>query len=186
MSDELLIILIGIAIALGVLIVVGLGAFFVWRNRHSKQLQEKFGPEYEYALDQTGDRRIAEAELEEREKRVRDLTFRDLEPDERVYFSEAWENTQSQFVDKPTVAVEKANQLVKEVMNARGFPSADFERRAADISVVFPDVVPNYRHAHEIAIKNQRNEATTEELRQAMIYYRSLFAELLEIEKSKI
>lgn len=186
MSDQMLIILIGVAVVVGVAILGVLAAYIIRRRRHSRRLKEKFGPEYDHTVDRIGDRSEAEDELEEREQRVKELSFRDLESDERVYFSEEWEQTQSQFVDRPSAAVERANQLVKELLNARGFPASKFDQRAADISVIFPEVVSNYRHAHEIAVKNQHDEASTEELRQAMVHYRSLFTELLETEEARM
>lgn len=186
MSNEMLIILIGVVVLIVVVILGVLVALYLRRKRHTQRLQEKFGPEYEYTMEQIGDRNDAEAELEQREERVKALSFRDLETDERVYFSEEWEQTQAEFVDSPSDAVERADQLVKELLNARGFPMNEFEQRAADISVIFPEVVPNYRDAHEIATKNWRDEASTEELKQAMVHFRTLFSELLETKKTSM
>jgi hypothetical protein len=172
-----------ILIGVAVLILIGLVAWAVSRWRHSRELQEKFGPEYDYAIDRTGDRRKAEAELEEREKRVEAMEIHALPAEARARFLDAWQETQAAFVDEPGEAVREANQLIKEVMSARGFPIAEFEQRAADISVVYPQVVTNYRAAHKIAEKHERGGASTEELRQAMVHYRSLFEELLETEE---
>lgn len=129
---------------------------------------------------------MAEETLAEREKRVNELAIRDLEPDKRDRYHTEWIEVQADFVDEPSESVEAANRLITEVMIARGFPLADFEQRAADISVVYPDFVSNYRSAHTIAEKNQRNEASTEELRQAMVYYRTVVEELLGIEDNPV
>ena len=124
--------------------------------------------------------RKAEAELAEREKRVRKLDIRGLTRDEQTRFANNWKKTQGHFVDAPSPAVSEADSLVKELMLARRYPVGEFEQRAADISVDHPDVVNNYRNAHEIAERNKSGKATTEDLRQAMVHYRSLFEELLE------
>lgn len=173
--------IITVLIALAVLIVAGLVAWIVVRSRRSRRLREKFGPEYDYTMEKLGDRRAAEETLEEREKRVSKLAIRTLDADEWDHFHTEWVEIQADFVDKPVESVEEANRLIKEVMEARGFPVADFEQRVADISVLYPDFVSNYRNAHAIALRNQRNGGvSTEELRQAMVHYRSLFEELLE------
>lgn len=168
-------------IILGVVIVlVAIGLFFFWQRRRTKSLREQFGPEYKRAVDQYGDQRKAEAELAAREKRVRKLEIRALAPAEHRRFAEAWQKTQARFVDEPSQAVRDADGLVKEVMQARGYPVGDFEQRAADVSVDHPNVVLNYRAAHDIAARNDSGNATTEDLRQALVHYRSLFEELLE------
>jgi hypothetical protein len=158
-------------------------AFVAWlygSRRRSQRLREKFGPEYDRALNERGDRRQAETELEARAKRVRLLDIRPLTKVEAATFSEQWRSIQATFVDDPKRAVTDANQLVKEIMQARGYPVGDFERRAADISVDHPNVVENYRKAREIAERNQRGQCTTEDLRKAIVHYRALFEELLE------
>jgi hypothetical protein len=130
-----------------------------------------------------GDRRAAEETLMEREKRIKKVEIRTLNEDEKVRYRGEWSEIQANFVDSPSRSVEEANRLIMEVMSLRGFPVADFDQRAADLSVMYPDFVSNYRNAHEIAMKNQRNGTSTEELRQAMVYYHSLFEELLGIEE---
>jgi hypothetical protein len=125
--------------------------------------------------------RKAEAKLEDREKRVAKLTIRDLDPMEQERFSKQWGSVQSRFVDSPKGAVAEADDLVSSLMKARGYPVSDFEQRAADISVDHPRVVENYRSAHEIALRVGKDGATTEELRTAMIHYRSLFEELVQV-----
>ena len=153
-------------------------------------LRRKFGPEYELAVKQHGSERKAEAKLADRESRVEKLNIRDLDPMERERFSERWESVQSRFVDSPKGAVAEADDLVSSLMKTRGYPVSDFDQRAADISVAHPRVVENYRSAHEIALRVGKNAATTEDLRTAMIHYRSLFEELVQapvvIEKKEV
>lgn len=160
--------------------VVAIGFFWFWQRRRTQNLQEQFGPEYKRAVEQYGDQRKAEAELAAREERVSKLELRALAPGEQSRFAEAWTKTQARFVDEPSQAVRDADGLVKEVMRARGYPVGDFEQRAADVSVDHPDVVTNYRAAHDIAARNNSGNATTEDLRQALVHYRSLFKDLLE------
>jgi hypothetical protein len=177
--------LIPVVFIAAVLLVAVVIAWFISRGRRSQDLRNKYGPEYDYTVEQAGDRRAAEQALLERERRVNQLAIRDLGPQETDQYHARWVEIQADFVDKPAEMVEKADALIQEVMSARGFPTADFEQRAADISVFYPEFVPNYRNAHAIAMKSQRNEASTEDLRQAMVYYRSLFEELLGTETTK-
>jgi hypothetical protein len=177
-----------ILIVIGVLllfVVVAVAARMAAQRRQSEQLQEKFGPEYEYVVDKMGDQREAEMELANREKRVKALEIRILTSAERGRYLNEWNAVQANFVDQPKEAVEAANILIQEVMRERGFPVADFEQRAADISVIYPNVVPNYRAAHDIATQSQRDGVSTEDLRQAMVHYRSLFEELLNETENK-
>ncbi len=167
-----------------VLVVVVLVIWFVFRKRRTRALRERFGSEYDRTLDEDGSRQRAEQELGKREKRVEVLEIHRLSPEQRENFLGQWRVIQTDFVNEPSAAVEKADKLIKEVMQARGFPIDDFEKRAADISVVHPNVVPNYRSAHAIANRNKMGEVGTEELRQAFVNYRSLFEELLEVEKA--
>ncbi len=154
-------------------------AWFVARKRRTESLRRRFGPEYERTVREHGSGR-AETVLAEREKRVEKYSIRALAPDERERFITDWRMVQSRFVDDPKGAVHEADQLVIELMQTRGYPMSDFERRTADLSVDHPRVVDNYRAAHEIALRHRKGEATTEDLRNAMIYYRSLFDELLQ------
>ncbi|MBV9281491.1 MAG: hypothetical protein JOZ41_15535 [Chloroflexi bacterium] len=173
----------GLVIAIVIIVVIlliALGAVTYLRRQRSAQLQGRFGPEYGRTLEGAGSRREAEAALRERQKRVDNLAIRPLSPEDRQRFSTEWEAVQAQFVDDPPGAVNQADRLVTEVMQARGYPMGDFEQRAEDISVNHAGVVQNYRAAHDLALRQQEGEATTEDLRQAMIHYRSLFAELLE------
>jgi hypothetical protein len=130
-------------------------------------------------LHEKGSATLAERELEARAKRVRNLSIKDLSDGERHSFSEAWRQTQERFVDTPLIAVRSAHDLVQQVMRARGYPVDDFEQRIADLSVEHAGVVEHYRAAHSLHEQNQRGQANTEELRQAMMHYRALFADLL-------
>ena len=173
-------------VVLAVLVVViAVSVFLYIRRRRSDNLRKQFGSEYKRAVDQYGDQRKAEAALAAREERVRKLDIRGLTADEQSRFSDTWKRTQARFVDEPSRAVSEADGLVKELMQARGYPVGDFEQRAADISVDHPNVVTNYRAAREIAVRNKSGKATTEDLRQAMVHYRSLFEELLETAKPR-
>ena len=174
MSTTALVIIVLVTVAAAV------GIFLYLRRRRSELLRKDFGPEYNRTLDQLGDQRKAEAELAARKERVHKLEIRGLTADERSQFADSWRRTQSLFVDEPSRAVGDADGLVKELMQARGYPVGDFQRRAADVSVDHPRVVTNYRAAHDIAARNKSGKATTEDLRQAIMHYRSLFQELLE------
>ena len=163
-----------------VLILLALLAIFAGRQRRSRKLQDTFGPEYDRTVEEAGDRRAAETELQERTERRAGFDIVPLEPEARTRYIEAWRNTQAQFVDEPVEATREADRLITSVMRDRGYPVDDFEQRAADNSVDHPQVVDDYRAAHAIAAANDRSEASTEDLRQALVYYRSLFEELLE------
>lgn len=163
-----------------VLILLALLAIFAGRQRRSRKLQDAFGPEYDRTVEEAGDRRAAETELQERTERRAGFDIVPLEPEARARYIEAWRNTQAQFVDEPVEATREADRLITSVMRDRGYPVDDFEQRAADISVDHPQVVDDYRAAHAIAAANDRSEASTEDLRQALVHYRSLFEELLE------
>ena len=170
----------GIVVAVVLLIAIGLAAWMFMQRRRSEELRERFGPEYTRAVDELGDERRAEAELAAREKRVKQFDIRPLIPQEQERFAQAWRSTQARFVDEPTAAIKEADRLVADLMRTRGYPTGDFEQRAADVSVDHPAVVENYRAARNIAIANERREASTEDLRKAMVHYRALFADLLE------
>jgi len=165
-----------------ILIIAALAWLYVRKRRSTTaNLRQKFGPEYERAVLTHGSERKAEAKLEDREKRVEKLNIRDLDPMEHERFTKRWESVQSRFVDSPKGAVAEADDLVSSLMKTRGYPVTDFDQRAADISVDHPRVVENYRSAHQIALRVGKDQATTEELRAAMIHYRSLFEELVQI-----
>ena len=175
-----------IVLAAIVIVIIAVGAWLYVRKRRNTTtaLRKKFGPEYERAVQAHGAGRKAEVKLEDREKRVAKLTIRDLDPVEQERFSKRWESVQSHFVDSPKGAVAEADDLVSSLMKTRGYPVSDFDQRAADISVDHPRVVENYRSAHEIALRAGKDGATTEELRTAMIHYRSLFDELVQVPAS--
>ncbi|VTU19734.1 hypothetical protein H4CHR_00444 [Variovorax sp. PBS-H4] len=164
-----------------VLALVVLAAYLFHRRRQSDQLAARFGDEYELALKQHGSRAKAEADLRQRAARVGQLHIVALAPGEAARFSSAWNRVQAEFVDNPTGAVTQADQLVRELMQKRGYPMGDFERRAADISVDHPAVVRNYRAAQAIHARTLSGEVETEELRKAVVHYRALFDELLEV-----
>jgi hypothetical protein len=172
-----------IVLAAAVILIIAVLAWLYVRKRKSTtaELRKKFGPEYELAVRKHGSERKAEAKLADRQGRVEKLNIRYLDPMERERFSKQWESVQSRFVDSPKGAVAEAEDLVSSLMKARGYPVSDFDQRAADISVDHPRVVENYRFAHEIALRVGRDEATTEDLRTAMIHYRSLFEELVQV-----
>ncbi|HET9358938.1 MAG TPA: hypothetical protein VFO58_04270 [Vicinamibacterales bacterium] len=171
------------ALAAAVILAVAILAWYVRRRRRTTTagLRHRFGTEYELAVGEQGSERRAEAQLEAREKRVEKLRIRDLNPTERERFSVQWQALQSRFVDDPKGAITEADALVSTLMQARGYPVADFSQRAADISVDHPRVVANYRSAHEIALRLGQGEANTEDLRTGMIHYRSLFDELVHV-----
>jgi hypothetical protein len=169
---------IAIIVALFV-IILGVAVAAIYRRRRSEQLRNEFGPEYDRALQETGSASRAEATLLQRRKRVERLKLRALTPEDSGRFRDSWSRVQTRFVDDPKGAVTEADQLLGELMSKRGYPVTDFEQRAKDISVFHPRVVENYRAGHEIAQRHARGEASTEDLRQAMIHYRTLFADLL-------
>jgi hypothetical protein len=174
-------------IVVAALVVVALIALAVWlsqRKRQSKRLQDRFGPEYDKTVHDLGSPTKAELELKSREQRVEHLDIVALAPAEAVRFSDTWNSLQGRFVDNPQGVVVQAEQVVRELMLKRGYPMADFEHRAADISVDYPGVVQNYRAAQAIAVRGARGEASTEELRNAVVHYRSLFDELLEVREA--
>jgi hypothetical protein len=176
-------------IIIAAVVVFALLALAAWflsqKKKQSERLQERFGPEYGRTVGELGGRAKAEAELKAREKRVEHLAITPLAPAEAARFGEAWNALQARFVDNPQGVVVQADQLVRELMLKRGYPMVDFEHRAADISVDHPTVVENYRAARTIAARDERGEADTEELRKAVVHYRVLFDEMLEVREAK-
>ena len=167
-----------IAIVVLVLAVAAIVIFYL-RTQKSRRLRERFGPEYDRAVTEAGSGR-GEAVLEKREKRVRKYEIRPLAPDVRDRYIQQWRLVQARFVDEPQRAVGQADQLLGEVMAARGYPVADFEQQAEDLSVHHGRVIEHYRAGHAIALRHARGEATTEDMRQALIHYRELFQELVQ------
>jgi hypothetical protein len=178
MPDTLTIALILLAAALLVL-----GGLAVWRWQHRRSLRQRFGPEYERAVETTGNRRAAEKDLEHRLEHFQQAKLRDLDPREKRDLASRWRGIQVDFVDHPEEAVETADQLVTEAMRRRGYPEGNFEQRLADASVEHPHVANDYREARRLAETNRRGGASTEDLRQAMVCYRNLFEALLGIDE---
>jgi hypothetical protein len=163
-------------------IAIGVATYFYLQQRRTQSLHGRFGPEYERTVAAIGDRRRAESELEMRAKRVESYPIRELSPSEQERFAGAWRVCQSRFVDEPGDAVKQAHELVNEVMRERGYPvSAEFERNAANLSVDHPRVVEHYRVACDLAARQSRGQASTEDLRKAMTHYRALFEDLLGV-----
>jgi hypothetical protein len=174
-STVVIVILIVVILAL-----LAMGAALYLRRRRSEQLREQFGPEYEREVAGAPNRAAAEKDLQARQKRHNTLDIRPLERDERVGYRESWDKLQGEFVDSPGDAVREADRLVIAIMASRGYPTDDFDQRAADVSVEHPEVVEHYRRAHQIAVAHARGDAGTEDLRQAAISYRSLVQALLD------
>jgi hypothetical protein len=169
-----------------IVLVAGVIAWAVMRKQKSSVLRRRFGPEYDRTVTEYGSRAKAEAELTKRAQRVAGLNIIPVTAVEAARFSNAWSSLQGRFVDDPKGAVSQADLLVRELMVKRGYPMGDFELRAADISVDHPSVVKNYRAAQIIAARNARGEADTEELRTAVVHYRTLFDELLGAVPAKV
>lgn len=167
-------------IVLGLLVILLIAAVIVlWlRSQRTAKLKSRFGPEYARTVREVGSETKAETVLAQREKRVSKYTIKPLPPEMRDHFFDTWTKVQAQFVDDPSYAVTRADDLLGEVMAARGYPVKDFDARAEDLSVDHPHVVQNYRAAHEIALRHAQGQASTEDLRKAMIHYRDLFEEL--------
>jgi hypothetical protein len=171
--------IVGIIVALAV---VGGLFWYALTRRRTDALQTQYGPEYERTVSSIGSRHAAEAELVKRQERVEHFDIRPLIAEQRELFGQQWRDVQGMFVDDPGRAVTQADTLVMEVMRTRGYPVANFDQRAADLSVHHAAFVENYRAARDIAARHRRGAATTEELRRAMVYYRELFEDLLEAE----
>ncbi len=172
-----------VVVVIAIVVVAALG-FVTSRKRRSRKLREHFGPEYERVMKQEGDQRKAEGVLEFREKRREKFKIRPLSDSDRQNFSVRWREVQARFVDDPRGAVTVADSLVTDVMQTRGYPIGEFDQRAADLSVDYPSIVDNYRAGHEIALRHSTGQASTEDLRQAMMHYRVLFEELLGEDKT--
>ena len=167
--------------SVAVIAVIVMGALIrvAFDRKRSHELQQRFGPEYDRAMDEAHGRRSAEAELRAREERVEHLEIRPLSTSTRRDFADRWQRVQAIFVDDPRVAFQQADGLVSEVMRRRGYPMDEFDQRANDLSVDHPDVVQRYREAHAIATSDPEEASDTEELRRGMVHYRALFVELL-------
>ena len=177
--DNTTVVIIVAFFASAVLVAIGVAIWLSMRQRRTTQLRSKFGPEYNRMARAEGDAARAEGLLREREQRVRKLDITPLTTEQRNAFANEWERMQSEFVDDPSAAVVHADALVQLVMQTRGYPVVDFEQRVADVSVDHPAVAQNYRLAHDIAARNNRQDVGLEQLRAAMLHYRALFADLL-------
>jgi hypothetical protein len=167
-------------IVLVVIVAAVIATLLFLRKRRTERLRGKFGgAEYARAVEEGGSRRHGEAGLDKRTERVEAFHVRPLAAGDRTRFEDTWRRIQARFVDGPASAVTEADQLLGDVLSTRGYPISEFEQRAADISVDHPVVLENYRTAHEIALRQPKGQATTEDLRQAMIHYRTLFEELV-------
>ena len=175
MSTSMVIVLI-IAIA-----VIALAAVMFFKRKKTQKLKTTFGPEYDRLVDAEGSPRRAEAILDSRQKRVEKFAIRRLSREECDRFAADWRAAQEHFVDDPRLAVARADRLINQALQARGYPMSDFEQQAADISVEHPRVVEDYRTAHDIAVRDERGQATTEDLRLAMQHYRNLFEHVLDM-----
>jgi len=173
-----------VAGVVALILIIAIAAWLLYQRQQSRRLQQRFGSEYGRTVQELGSRTKAETELRAREKRVDRLHIVALTPSDAARFSQAWQTLQARFIDDPKGVVVQADQLVRELMAKRGYPVGDFERRAADISVDHPDVVANYRAAQAI-VTRARDEASTEDLRKAVVHYRALFDELLEVSDAK-
>jgi hypothetical protein len=170
-------------VVLFLIITIAVGVYFKYRKTRTLGFRNRFGTEYDRAVLTHGSSRKAEAKLANRENRVEALRIRDLGATERERFISEWQTVQSRFVDHPKAAVTEADDLINALLLARGYPKVEFEQRAEDVSVTYPRVMENYRLANAIAVRPGRVEATTEELRTAMIQYRAMFDELLQTQK---
>jgi hypothetical protein len=172
MSNSALVI--GVVVAIGVVIAIAL----IVKNQRSQRLKTRFGPEYNRVVEETGNKARAEANLEKLAKRVQSFKINELQPNARADFVSAWQKIQGRFVDDPKGALAEADKLIQEIMMARGYPVTDFEQRAADLSVDHPLIVEHYRSGHDISVRHSQGQASTEDMRQGMIHYRTLFGEL--------
>jgi hypothetical protein len=170
--------LVGVGVAV---LLLGLATWAYTNRRRRVSLRERFGPEYQRTVETVGPAR-ADSVLQERAARVSRFNLHKLSQDQADAFAREWRRIQARFVDDPDGAVGDADQLITQVMTARGYPLEDFDRRADDVSVDHPVVVQNYRTARALALRRLRKEAGTEEMRQAVVNYRALFDELLEVD----
>jgi hypothetical protein len=173
MSSTQIIVLVVVIVVVLALVVAG------WMMAKRAQLRRRFGPEYDHVVAEQGSRSAAERELRERERRHAQLSVRPLPEPARASYAAAWEQVQVRFIDAPAEAVGEADSLVTRVMSDRGYPTGDFDDQVAELSVEHGHTLGHYRDAHEIHLRNERGEATTEQLRQALVHYRALFADLL-------
>jgi hypothetical protein len=180
MNTTTIIIIVAVVLVLGILV-----SSMSSRSNKAKQHHNQEQPEYDLTVETMGGEKEAQAELDKRQKHVDELKINPLSDTANERYTADWAAIQSKFVDGPGQAVKDAEKLTIEVMQARGYPVSDFDQRAADISIQYPEIVTNYRAAREISVKNDQKLANTEELRQAILYYRALFEDLLKAEAKK-
>lgn len=166
-------------VLVGVVVVLALAGYFIYRNRRTATLRDQYGDEYDRTVDKAGGRAKAEAALKEREARVSKLDIRPLTPEERDGFSKEWRDVKATFVNSPVEAVHHADRLLTNIMKTRGYPMADFDRRYEDLTVDHGEVARHYREGHEIVVKYGKGQSSTEDLRQAMIHFEALFDDLV-------
>jgi hypothetical protein len=165
-----------------VVIVAAMGAgFLLWDRSRTLRLRRRFGPEYERAVARHDNRRNAERELRDRERRHQELDIRPLDDADRTRYREQWIQVQEQFVDSPEAALGQADRLVIKLMGDRGYPTEDFDQRVRYLSVEHGRTIDYYRRGHEISARAESSQASTEDMRQAMVHYRALFEDLLAV-----
>jgi hypothetical protein len=162
-----------------VLVLAALAAFVLRPQMQRRRLREKFGPEYDRTVETTEDRREAERELAQREQRHSEFDLKPLSASARETYTQEWAGVQEEFVDEPTKAVTDADRLITAIMAERGYPTDGYDQQLADLSVEHSSTLDHYRDAHEIVLRHGRNDASTEDLRNAMVHYRTLFEDLL-------
>ncbi len=168
-----------IVVLVGLVLLIAVGIWLAMRKRRSDTLRDRYGDEYDRTVESAGGRGAAEANLAAREKRVADLDIRPLAPEERHRFTDEWREVKSTFVDSPVEAVLHADRMLTKMLQTRGFPMADFDRRYEDLTVNYADTARHYRAGHDIVERQHRGDATTEELRQAMKHYETLFDDMV-------
>ncbi|MEG3637073.1 hypothetical protein [Micromonospora palythoicola] len=161
-----------------ILVVAAIAAAVVVAGRR-RALRQRFGPEYDHVVAEQDSRSAAERELRDRERRHAELELVPLTPESRARYAEAWEELQVRFVDAPAETVGQADELVSQLIAERGYPTGEFDDQIAHLSVEHARTLGHYRDAHEIHLRNSRGEASTEDLRQAVVHYRALFSDLL-------
>ncbi len=168
-----------IIVIVAVIAAVAVVGLLAYQRKQREGMQERFGSEYDHTVNAAGDRRAAEKELQERTRRHESLQIKELDQGSREQYTQQWRECQERFVDEPQSAVKQADDLVARVMQERGYPVGDFEQQVRDVSVEHSTAVGEYRAAHDISVLNDTGGASTEQLREAMVHYRTLFADLL-------
>jgi FtsZ-interacting cell division protein ZipA len=163
-----------------VIAIIAVFGFWYWQRQRTASLRDGFGDEYDRAVHDKGSLNKAERELEDRQTRVKKYDIRPLTDEQQQQYRATWHDVQALFVDEPVTATEKAEALITDVMDRRGYPTTDFEHQAADLSVNHPTVVEHYRKGHEISERHRAGNASTEDMRQAMVHYRTLFERLVD------